>query len=97
MADSTSKLTLYGTAMYGSMPVIVGDIQRPLISEGALTGPPNNLTIVKSGETAWTLDEQMNLTGFYVTVRRRAIIYIISKTRLCSVHGNSQYLSATVL
>ena len=28
MADSTSKLTLYGTAMYGSIPVIVGDIQR---------------------------------------------------------------------
>jgi hypothetical protein len=24
MADSTSQLTLYGTAMYGSMPVIVG-------------------------------------------------------------------------
>ena len=44
MADSTSQLTLYGTAMYGSIPVIVGDIQRPLISEGALTGPPNNLT-----------------------------------------------------
>ena len=27
MADSTSKLKLYGTAMYGSIPVIVGDIQ----------------------------------------------------------------------
>ena len=26
MADSTSQLTLYGTAMYGSIPVIVGDI-----------------------------------------------------------------------
>ena len=42
MADSKSKLTLYGTAMYGSIPVIVGDIQRPLISEGAFTGPPND-------------------------------------------------------
>ncbi len=52
MADSTSQLTLYGTAMYGSIPVIVGDIQRPLISEGALTGPPNNLTILKIGTTA---------------------------------------------
>ena len=56
MADSSSKLTLYGTAMYGSIPVIVGDIQRPLISEGALTGPPNNLTILKTGTTAWILD-----------------------------------------
>ena len=56
MADSTSKLTLYGTAMYGSIPVIVGDIQRPLISEGALTGPPNNLKIPKSETTAWILD-----------------------------------------
>jgi len=56
MADSTSQLTLYGTAMYGSIPVIVGDIQRPLISEGALTGPTNNLTILKSGTTAWVLD-----------------------------------------
>jgi len=26
MADSTSQLKLYGTAMYGSIPVIVGDI-----------------------------------------------------------------------
>ena len=26
MADSTSQLTLYGTAMYGSIPVIVGDL-----------------------------------------------------------------------
>ena len=52
MADSTSKLTLCGTAMYGSISVIVGDIQRPLISEGELTGPPNNLTILKSGNTA---------------------------------------------
>ena len=59
MADSTSQLTLYGTAMYGSIPVIVGDIQRPLISEGALTGPPNNLTILKSGTTAWILDPDM--------------------------------------
>ena len=41
--------------MYGSIPVIVGDIQRPLISEGALNGPPNNLTILKSGTTAWIL------------------------------------------
>ena len=56
MADSTSKLTLYGTAMYGSIPVIVGDIQRPFISEGALTGQPNNLTILKTGSTAWILD-----------------------------------------
>ena len=56
MADVKTKLTLYGTAMYGSIPVIVGDIQRPLISEGALTGPPNNLTILKSGDTAWILD-----------------------------------------
>ena len=56
MADSTSQLTLYGTAMYGSIPVIVGDIQQPLISEGALTGPPNNLTILKTGTTAWILD-----------------------------------------
>ena len=36
--------------------MIVGDIQRSLISEGALTGPPNNLTILKSGTTAWILD-----------------------------------------
>ncbi len=42
--------------MYGSIPVIIGDIQRPLISEGALTGPPNNLTILKIGTTAWILD-----------------------------------------
>ena len=56
MTDSSSQLTLYGTAMYGLIPVIVGDIQRPLISDGALTGPPNNLTILKSGTTAWILD-----------------------------------------
>jgi hypothetical protein len=42
--------------MYGSIPVILGDIQRPLISEGALTGPPNNLTILNIGTTAWILD-----------------------------------------
>jgi hypothetical protein len=41
MADSTSQLTLYGTAIYGSIPVIVGDIQR---------------TILKIGTTAWILD-----------------------------------------
>ena len=56
MADSTSKPTLYGTAMYGSIPVIIGDIQRPLISERVLTGQPNNLTILKSGDTARSLD-----------------------------------------
>ena len=56
MADSTSQLTLYGTAMYGSIPVIVGDIQQPLISEGALIGSPNYLTILKTGTTAWILD-----------------------------------------
>jgi hypothetical protein len=56
MADSKSNLQLYGTAMYGSIEVIVGDIPRPLISEGALTGPPHNLSIVKSNDIAWILD-----------------------------------------
>jgi hypothetical protein len=56
VADSISKLTLYGTAMYGSIQVIVGDIQRSLISEGVLTCPPNNLTTLKSGDTAWIID-----------------------------------------
>ena len=42
--------------MYGSIPVIVGDIQRPLISEGALTDPPNILTILTIGTTARILD-----------------------------------------
>jgi hypothetical protein len=56
MADSESTLKLYGTAMYGSFSVLVGDILRPLISEGALTSSPHNLTIVKKGNYAWIID-----------------------------------------
>ena len=56
MADSESKLKIYGTAMYGSFLVLVANILRPLISEGALTSSPNNLTIVKKGIYAWILD-----------------------------------------
>jgi len=52
MADSTSYLKLYSTAMYGSFEVLVGDIHRPFISEGALTSKPHNLSIVKSGNSA---------------------------------------------
>jgi len=42
--------------MYGSFQVLVGDIHRPLISEGALTSKPHNLSIVKSGDYAWIID-----------------------------------------
>ena len=104
MADSASKLTLYGTAMYGSIPVIVGDLQLHVHGQGLInfftsTGPPNNLTILKTGSTAWILDPDKtpdDPTGFYATVRRRAIICIISKTPPRLVLGDRQYLSATV-
>ena len=56
MADQTSKLTLYGSAKYGCFDVLVADINRPLLSEGAITGPPYNLTVLKSGVNAWILD-----------------------------------------
>jgi hypothetical protein len=42
--------------MYGSIEVIVGNIPRPFISKGALTGPHHNLSIVKSNDIAWILD-----------------------------------------
>ena len=50
MADQSAQLQLYGTAKY----VIV--VQRPLISEGILTGPPYNMYVVKCGNHAWILD-----------------------------------------
>ena len=56
MADQSAQLQLYGTAKYGTFDVIVADIQRPLISEGVLTGPPYNMYVVKSGNHAWILD-----------------------------------------
>ena len=56
MADQSARLTLYGTAKYGTFDVIVADVQRPLISEGVLTGPPYNMNVVKSGNHAWILD-----------------------------------------
>jgi hypothetical protein len=49
MEDSELKLKICDTAMYGSF-------LRPLISEGALTNSPQNLTIVKKGIYAWILD-----------------------------------------
>ena len=42
--------------MYGSFLVLVANILRPLIFEGALTSSPNNLTIVKKGIYDWILD-----------------------------------------
>jgi len=76
MADSTSHLKLYGTAMYGSFEVLVGDIHRPLISEGALTSKPHNLSIVKSGNYAWIIDPAKTPSGFCAIEQKRVIIYI---------------------
>jgi len=56
MADQSTKLQLYGEAKYGIFDVLIADIQRPLISEGAITGPPYNLNVIKSGIFAWILD-----------------------------------------
>ena len=55
MADQITKLQLYGKAKYGIFDVLIADIQRPLISEGVITGPPYNLSVVKSGIFAWIL------------------------------------------
>ena len=76
MADQTSKLTLYGSAKYGCFDVLVADINRPLLSEGAITGPPYNLTVLKSRINAWILDPSKTSNGYFVTVRRSSIIYI---------------------
>ena len=56
MADQITKLQLHGKAKYGIFDVLIADIQRPLISEGVITGPPYNLNVVKSGIFAWILD-----------------------------------------
>jgi len=49
MANQKSTLQLYGTAKYGTFEEIVADVHRPLLSEEAITGPPYNLQVIKSG------------------------------------------------
>ena len=61
MANQKSTLQLYGTAKYGTFEVIVADVHRPLLSEGAITGPPYNLQVIKSGVHAWILDPTKNV------------------------------------
>ena len=56
MADQSSRLKIYGSAQYGAFKVLVADVHRPLISEGAITSPPYNLAVIKFGIHAWILD-----------------------------------------
>ena len=53
MADQITRLQLYGKTKYGIFNVLIADIQRPLITEGVITGPPYNLNVVKSGIIAF--------------------------------------------
>ena len=46
MADQQSHLNLFGTAKYGIFDVLVADVRRPLLSEGIITGPPYNLSLI---------------------------------------------------
>jgi hypothetical protein len=80
MADSESTLKLYGTAMYGSFSVLVGDILRPLISEGALTSSPHNLLSLRKATMPGSLIQLRHIpipTGSCAIVRRRVMISII--------------------
>ena len=38
----------------------MADVHRPLLSEGAITGPPYNHQVIKEGVYAWILDPTKN-------------------------------------
>ena len=97
MADQTSKLTLYGSAKYGCFDVLVTDINRPLLSEGAITGPPYNLTVLKSGVNAWILDpsktsKDSNWILCHCTKEFDNLYHIHNPTRLLSFKPPVQFL-----
>lgn len=75
--------------MYGTIEVIVADIQRPLISEGALTNPPHNLTIYKEKNIAWIIDpDNTQYTGHLGLLHK--MIVGITESRLSQSRRRSK-------
>ena len=89
--EQSAQLQLYGTAKYGTFDVIVADIQRPLISEGVLTGPPYNMYVVKSGNHAWMLDstKKESASDYIVchcTRKHDNLYHVVDPTQLLKFH-----------